>query len=263
MELVPKRPYNGGTDWFSRSGFSVTEDYFDNSASRIIRYAARLARYISDPSTVRARVFEQYGSAPSLEKIAALRADWVSEVEQRRAARAPDDWDEEPGLVAVLDEVRPDDISAAIQAQARVEAAASLRQALAHATATDVPQLLAHAVSEPIVPIPRTVSEIIERCASRFNLSAEDVLGRRRMRPIVRARQFTATVLRARRNSYPKVGKYLADLDHSTVIHAVQAHFAVGMRDPAYARAWMAEAPCMTKMARTVPELDMLIGVNR
>lgn len=37
-------------------------------------YAAHLAKYISDPSTIRARTLEQFGRAPSLDRIGHLRA---------------------------------------------------------------------------------------------------------------------------------------------------------------------------------------------
>lgn len=41
-------------------------------------YAARLARYISDPSTIRVRTLQQWGRAPSLERCRALREKHIA-----------------------------------------------------------------------------------------------------------------------------------------------------------------------------------------
>lgn len=45
-------------------------------------YASNLARYISDPSTIRARTIEWWGRAPSVERCKALRAKHVAKVSE-------------------------------------------------------------------------------------------------------------------------------------------------------------------------------------
>ncbi len=63
-------------------------------ASSPMSMAARLATYISDPSTIRVRVLEHYGRAPSVERCANLRKAAIREREREKeiAARRTVDY---------------------------------------------------------------------------------------------------------------------------------------------------------------------------
>lgn len=234
------------TEWFARSGLP---DWEDRSAQA---YAQRLVRYISDPSTVRVRVMEEFGWSPPVEQIRSWRADWRRVVDSRRAARAPDAYDDEPDLQPILPDVGVFDTFEEFCANV---AARMVEQAVVQPAVPALPP-------RPVYrgPPAKTLGEIIEQCAALTGISAGDILGRSRKRPAVRARQFTMAVMRARGGSYPQVGRWIGGKDHSTVIHGVDTFFVRGMNDPAYIAAWMVMAPCATKMARSVAELDLIMG---
>lgn len=242
MATAQPLTYAAGADWFSQSGFS------DTPPAGAVAYAKRLVRYIGDASTVRARTMDEYGKAPPLANIRRWRADWLSEVEAKRASRAP------VGEPEVTDDV--DIICAAIAMRLVAASADAIDSAAALAAANDV-----HGASDTRSK-PVTYLEVLQSCAARCELTVEQLLGSSRSRSVVRARQFAATVLRARGNSYPCVGRFMGDRDHSTIMHSVGVFFTVGMKDPFFVDAWMAEAPCVTKMARSAAELDMLMGAH-
>ncbi|TCM17229.1 chromosomal replication initiator protein [Novosphingobium sp. PhB165] len=252
MATALSRTYAPGAEWFGRSGFP---DIVPSGANA---YAKRLVQYISDPSTVRARTMDEYGKAPSLENIRRWRADWVNEIAERRAARAPvddhhDDDNEVNGICTAIAE------RLVAASAAHVLPGGGVIAGTLSGAANDAEEHFEGDTREQAV----TYMEVIQACAARCGETVEDLLGPSRSRSIVRARQFTATVLRSRGNSYPSVGRFMGNRDHSTIMHSVGVFFAVGMRDPFFVRAWMAEAPCATKMARTAAELDMLSVVRR
>lgn len=243
--------YVGTTAWFAQGGLADTEDY-DATA-----HARRLVRYISDASTVRARTLDRYGTAPPIATIRKMRDSWTGIVAARAASRTCANVPDEPELMAGDDEYF-DDISDAIAALAVRSQRAAQPPRRVVVAAPGLPVVL-----PPPLLIPVTQREILARCAAVCGLTAEDILGKSRKAVVVRARQFVTTVLRARGNSYPMVGRYLGGVDHSTVIHSVRTFFNRGIQDPAYVTAWMSEAPCAMKMVRSVQELDMLLAVRR
>ena len=247
MATQHTRLYAPKADWFSQSGIPDTDPGSANA------YARRLVRYIADPSTVRARTLDAYGKAPSREMISNWRAAWVAEKDWRKEVRSPEDFDDEAERI--------DKLCASIAQRiigGDVEPAAP-----ANDLTPTVPPLTAGSfdleayVERPVLPV--TYTDVLADCARFTGISVEELVGASRKAPIVRARQFAATVLRARGNSYPCVGRYLGDRDHSTIIHAVHKFFDLGLRDPMYVRAWMAVAPCVAKIARSADELDMLM----
>lgn len=84
---------------------------------------------------------------------------------------------------------------------------------------------------------PSSLLRIRALCAEAFRVSEEDMIGMRRWRHLVHARQAACWVVRRARPklSYPRIGVLLGGRDHSTVIHAVrQAEYRIA-RDPALA----------------------------
>lgn len=246
---------NGGkSEWFATSGLP---DYLPNSAAS---YAQRLVRYISDASTVRARVMEQYGRAPAVDQIRGWRADWLALVASRADGRNGDDYDEEYGLDASNDDDFPGWAPAPILPARTAKDIDHVPEPVIAAVEPQPAQRPA-AIPKPNFGRAITKREIMEQCAATCGVPLEDILGHSRNRRLVHARQFTAAILRARGNSYPQIGAIL-DRDHSTIIHAVRSFFYVVAREPAFAAAWMKLAPCMTKVARTPAELDKLLRVR-
>jgi hypothetical protein len=162
-------------------------------------YAREISRYISCPSTVRIRTLEQFGKAPSLDTILAMRA---THIEARALFRR-----------------------VAEDLGGRDEDAEEFRPRTANGIVRRLPSAPRIAASEPeFIPeptdSPATVPEIITAIARALGIAPEEMAGRRRHRPIVRARQTCAYVLWSRGNSYPQVGRWLGGRDHSTIIHA-------------------------------------------
>jgi hypothetical protein len=181
----------------------VTASYVD--------YARELARYISCPSTVRVRTLEQFGQAPSLERIRVMR-DNHSAVRAafRREAEtiAPDERDHEDFRVA----------SFVPRPMKRVEPGRELFIA-----------------PDPVEPgtVPSSGPEIIAAIARAMSFTVAEILGPRRARPVMRARATCSYVLRERGNSYTVIGRWM-NRDHSTIINACRQFEALAtpaMRD--------------------------------
>lgn len=146
-------------------------------------YAKHLSRYISDASTVRARVMDEYGRAPSV--------DSIREMQDRARASA---------IVADDDGVESEDF--------RVTGIVDIGPT----PKVQPPEKKA---------APATPLEIIADIARRMNVDIADMTGpgRRRFGQLARALHLAAGVLRARGNSYPQIGKWLGGRDHSTIIN--------------------------------------------
>ncbi len=78
-----------------------------------------------------------------------------------------------------------------------------------------------------------TVREILQRCADNHGVTLADIVGDRRFKPIVHARQEAMYRLRdlrthegAHRFSLPRIGQLLGGRDHTTVLHGLKAHEA-------------------------------------
>ena len=66
-----------------------------------------------------------------------------------------------------------------------------------------------------------TISEIIDKVSSYFNISVEDIKGKKRIKAIVIPRQIAMYLSRQiTKTSLPKIGKAFGGKDHTTVIHA-------------------------------------------
>ena len=68
-----------------------------------------------------------------------------------------------------------------------------------------------------------SVRNIIYLVAADFNCTADDITSPRRNKNYIRAR-FTAAEIFARRgNSYPQIGRWLGNRDHTTIMHSVKS----------------------------------------
>ena len=72
-------------------------------------------------------------------------------------------------------------------------------------------------------PQPVTPDRILNATAELFAFSIEDIVGPRRQRPLVKARQISMYVFRELTElSYPDIARIFGGRDHTTAIHAVQ-----------------------------------------
>lgn len=176
-------------------GKTRTRVNYDYSA---LAYATYLARYIRDPSTIRARTIDHFGYAPSREKIASLIT---------RARAENDDLTEH--YTGDRDNVEDDGRPFKVRAVPMPEPEPS----------KPAPIIVHTPLGRPVEIV--TPSDIIAAIAFEMNVGVKDVLGGTRLKPIMLARRTAAYVLNKRGNSTKLVGRWLG-VDHSSVIHAVR-----------------------------------------
>ncbi len=72
-------------------------------------------------------------------------------------------------------------------------------------------------------PQPVTADGILNATAELFRFSVDEIVGPRRQRPLVKARQISMYVFRELTElSYPDIARVFGGRDHTTAIHAVQ-----------------------------------------
>lgn len=76
------------------------------------------------------------------------------------------------------------------------------------------------------------LAELIFCVAASFDMTPADLRGPCRIRHCVHARAVVSKILHERGCSYPQIGKFLGERDHSTVIHAVGSWDMYTKRDP-------------------------------
>lgn len=260
MTAPAYRPENLGSsviDWLANGGFSTAADAHLDSCreTRDVIFARRLVRYISSDSTIRVRTLEQYGKAPSVERIAQLRAEWKARCSQKLTAlyhepRVADQVETEADfVVAPAVELK--------ESERKAEVAACLVP-----TITVAKPDIARPANDDTARALFTPREVIEQCAAMFGLTYDAVVSQTRKQKCVRARNLAAAVLRARGNSYPSIASRIKKDDHTTAIHAVKQFFFRDMRNPMVVQAWMQIAPCVFKSVRSLEELNAMLVVR-
>lgn len=233
MEKTTFRPSAyGRADYFANGGFTEIDLHLTKSP---IMYAERLARYISDPSTIRARVLEQFGYSPSLEKIRRIREDHAASLKAARDRFNIPDWPDEKRKPVIV---------------------------------FTPPQQKQEPIPEPEKPaadwrgLPlNNARDVVRACATAMAVTIEDVIGPSREARITRARHFAAAILKARGSSYPQVARHLGRNDHSSAINSIRKFFNIMMRDPEIIEMYQAIAPERFKDARTLEEFNALVRV--
>jgi chromosomal replication initiator protein len=72
-------------------------------------------------------------------------------------------------------------------------------------------------------PRPITPQVILEATSKMFGIPIEEIIGKKRQRPLVNARQVGMYVFRELTDlSYPAIAREFGGRDHTTVIHAVE-----------------------------------------
>jgi len=172
-------------------------------------YAGQLARYMRDPSKVRACTMNEWGRAPTLEQCRDL-------IEQAQAER--DRYRSES------DRLEPLDIDGADFKASATSFARDLQVRFERKAAQDI------AVAEPEPeavnddPEPQRsyfLSETVENVCRAMKVSLSDVMGNARFKPIVRARHVVFYVLHQRGQSLAQIGRRMG-CDHTSVMYAMR-----------------------------------------
>lgn len=238
----PHTPGASIHDWFSKSGFTPITYETKNWA-----YAERLARYISDPSTIRARTLEQYGRAPTIDAIREMRAKWLEKVRSRKEVGYKSARKNDP---KAMKEVPPE--------PANDEPPAEVVLALALAEPDDQPAVEIVALPGLRYSTMLTPNDVIEACSTAMGIPSDEIVGAARFKPIMEARMLAAAILRARGNSYPNIGRRIGGRDHTTALSAVRRFFAVLEDRPKMLAAWLKLAPCSAKFCRSLAEVELV-----
>lgn len=168
-------------------------------------YARQIARYIRDPSKVRANTMNEWGRAPSLAKCAAL----INAAGQdREAFRAESERLGESDRDAV--DWRPAPTSLALDMQRVSDENAANVILLPQ---NDDLQLIGK-------PSFRFIDELVESIAKAMRVTLADITGPSRFGPQMRARQVVCWVLHKRGQSYSQIGRRL-NRDHTSIMNAV------------------------------------------
>jgi hypothetical protein len=71
---------------------------------------------------------------------------------------------------------------------------------------------------------PRQSTRIIQETAEKYQLEVTDLTGQSRKPRLVAARQEACYLLRLAGYSYPQIGRFLGDRDHTTIVHGERKH---------------------------------------
>lgn len=174
-----------------------------------LTYAGQLARYMRDPSKVRACTMNEWGRAPTLEQCRAL-------IEEAQAER--DRYKSES------DRLDPKDIDEADFVPKPTPFARDAQNRIEHKAAQDIK--LAEPEPEAVNDDPEPqrsyfLSETVENVCRAMKVSVADVMGNARFRPIVRARHVVFYVLHQRGQSLAQIGRRMG-CDHTSVMYAMR-----------------------------------------
>lgn len=193
----------GATEVLHKSESGICEHRINSTA---ISYAGQLARYISNASTIRARVLEQYDLAPTIEHIRELQ-----DASRRQRNKYREAWE-------ALGERPEDHVEFRVGTFVRPERGRPVMAPYSPRVTNSDEQTSAEPhrpFTQPILP-----EDVIAGIAAEFNVSVADIKGPRKFRTIMLARRVAAYVLHKRGNSYPAIGARLGGRDHSSIIHA-------------------------------------------
>lgn len=170
-------------------------------------YARQLARYIRDPSTIRARTMNEWGRAPSISECREMIVDATAQRERYRSES---------------DRLAPKDIDAIDFVPGATEHALRVHRQALKIKAEEVRLPEPEPANDDAKPRrPLLLNEIVSAIARAMKVSLDDLLGKSRDKQVAQARQVVCWVLFKRGQSYPQIGRRIGR-DHSTVISAVR-----------------------------------------
>lgn len=192
-----------------------------------LTYATAIARYIRDPSTIRARTMDEFGRAPSLDRCRHIRRG--IEERQRNTMKAL----QHSGHTAPVPTVADEQAYEAGEKMRRL-AADALRRAVEQAIAT--PEAIENKAAAFTAPRAPAFERVIHLAAHLFNITPEDITGKGRMQHLAHARHAIVHVLHTKQHwSFPRIGKLLGGRDHSTAINSRDRAAGLLKNDQAFA----------------------------
>lgn len=203
-----------------------------------ISMAAGLVKYIADPSTVRVRVLDHFGRAPSVEQCRNLRKDYVRKRDARTLCgerfmrfNCGHAYEPENTFIDVngydrcqtCEDKRLEKEAAKLaerrkaweETRARFEAAEAKRKAEREKRAADREIIRTTPVQSPFV------SDVLKRVAATMHITVEDLRGPSRQPHFVDARAIAVKLFRDRERpiSFPQIATLIGRKDHTSPIH--------------------------------------------
>ena len=205
-----------------------------------VQYAKHLASYLADPSTIRARVKDEFGRAPSVDIIRKIREDVTKknrvegyalcESRYRPLFKCGHSETEDNIVIGLngIDKCRQCEEEKARIAKEREEKRKEVlrrkmeqEKAIAEAARRlDIQKTLQTILETPPSDRPRLGSDVIRGVAEMFKMQPADIVGKDRHGIYIDARCAVALIMRERGLSYPQIGRFM-DRDHSTIVNLV------------------------------------------
>lgn len=204
-----------------------------------VQYAKHLASYLTDPSTIRARVKDEFGRAPSVDIIRKIREEQVKSSKLFAGYRTSDyryrplfkcgHPETEDNIVIGLNGIdkcrQCEEEKARIVKQREAERREVLRRQLEQEKAVreaarrvDIEKTLQTVLLDPPTNRPRLGTEVIRLVAEMFKMDPADIIGKDRRTIYVDARCAVVLIMRERGLSYPQIGRFM-DRDHSSIVN--------------------------------------------
>jgi len=191
-------------------------------------YAARIAHWISDPSTIRLRTSEMYGRdrAPSIEECRAFREKATTKRDRRTPEMFGCGHDREPMNIIEYSDGREKCMIChkAVQDKRRAaqEADRTRRAKLAEEARIAAKRAKAAAKAAYLVPIENhaVYGDILASVAKAFGLTVAELKGEGRACLYIGARAVAIKLMRDAGASFPNIAKRLNKDCHSTIIHS-------------------------------------------
>lgn len=209
-----------------------------DQATTPYRYAASIARYISAPSTIRARTIDAWGRAPSHDDCAKLRAEAMQEnAAYQRLCEARATPDRDRHIVDLESyqcghERSMENTAHKGDKEVCRECLDARRSRIVRRLRVEQSNMLIDSL-EPVVPptrhedtIPLTLissRRVMVLASKLFDIPAEHITGKTRDRAAVRARWAIMYTLRITMGwSFPDVARFVGLNDHTTALYAAK-----------------------------------------
>jgi len=217
--------------------------------------ASRLAEYISDPSTIRARVKDHFGRAPSLEECREFRRKHENK-KQKHVITAPEKFtffcqrhdgpyetcaDGYDRCMTCAKERREKELKRELDHIRNLQEQKRLREKAANKIAGEV---VANALEKLKEHEGQFHELVIKRVAKIFGISVRHLINGNRERIYVDARSVVTKVLRHHGWSFPQIAKLFPRphnaekyMDHTSLVHLNQTWDIRAKRNPLVAKA--------------------------
>ena len=196
----------GVADVSLSTAYDIGDGNFDTDSPST--YASRLAKSITDPSTIYAHTMNYYGRAPSVNTIRGMIKghQGKGQIRQDRGgkpAKYNEDYDDGHWAVRVTDKKRQ----------------------------RDYLHIPPPPPTNPFLKRWQLARSISESVGEAFGVPSAHIMGKQRTRKVTHPRSIVYKLLLEWGLAYAEIGRRMGDRDHSTIIHGATNTFHVAMRD--------------------------------